>query len=140
MFINFDDMQHFGRTRFEEVRATAASTSKGLQAIADEATDYSKKSFDSARAYGEKLLEIRKPDELIELQSQFAKAAYDEFVARTTKFSKLYADLTKEAFEELTKDAMKPVNGASPAQSSAAASSWKAPVAAPKARGAEKQD
>ncbi len=65
MFISFDDMQHFGTTRLEAVRTTANSTSKGLQAIADEATDYSKKSFDSTRAFAEKLLEIRKPDEFM---------------------------------------------------------------------------
>ncbi len=140
MFISFDDMQHFGTTRLEAVRTTANSTSKGLQAIADEATDYSKKSFDSTRAFAEKLLEIRKPDEFIELHSQFTKAAYDEFVARTTKIGKLYTDLAKEAFEGLTKDGFKPVNGASPAQSSVAKSPSKAPVAASKAPIAEKQD
>ena len=134
MFINFDDFQHFGVQRFEKVTATAASTSKGLQAIAAEAMDYSNKCLDSNRAFGEKLLQT-KPQDFVELQSQFAKAAYDEFVARVTKISKLYSELVKEAFEELSRDAFKPLKSAPPAPAQPAVT-----TTASKARITEKQN
>ncbi len=120
MFIKFEDFQDFGVKRFESVTAAAG---KGLQAIATEAADYSKKTFDKNAAHAQKLLHVRKPDDFLELQSNFAKAAYEDFVARATKVSQLYSDLSKEAFTGLTKDAFWPVkNGpAAPASGPAAA-------------------
>ena len=43
-------------------------------------------------------------DKAIELNTQFAKSAYEGFVAQSTKMSNLYADFAKEA--------MKPVEAA----------------------------
>ena len=90
--------------------------------IAAETTDYSKKSFEKSRAHFEKLIGVKKIDEAIQLQSDFAKSAYEDFVAHATKIGEMYSSLAKEAF--------KPITVASPAKPSVVAESWKAPVAA----------
>jgi hypothetical protein len=74
------------------------SSTKGLQAIAAETTDYSKKSFEKTRELCEKLVGVKKIEEAIKLQADFAKSAYEDFVAEATKISSLYSDLAKEAF------------------------------------------
>ncbi len=132
MFIKFEDFQGFGRKQFDTAAAAVLSTSKRLQAIATEATDYSKKTFDKNAAHAQKLLQVKKPDEFLELQSNFAKAACEDFVAQATKISQLYSELGKEAFNGLTKDTFWPIKNEPAAPSSA-------PTAAAKASATAKQ-
>jgi hypothetical protein len=122
MPVNFPDIKAFGKAPFEAFTATTASSTKGLQAIAAETTDYSKKSFEKTRVLFEKLTGVKKIDEAIQLQSDFAKSAYEDFVAQATKIGEMYSSLAKEAF--------KPIAVASSEKPSVPAESWKAPVAA----------
>ena len=98
MSVNFPDIKAFGKAPFEAFTAATDSSSKGLQAIAAETTDYSKKSFEKSRAHFEKLVGVKNVNEAIQLQSDFVKSAYEDFVAEATKIGSLYSDLTKEAF------------------------------------------
>ena len=72
-----------------------------MQAIAAEATDYSKKSLESSIALLEKLLGVKSLDLAIQLQSEYAKEFYADFVALATKLGKLYSDLAKDAFKSV---------------------------------------
>ena len=63
---------------------------KGWQSIAAETTDYSKKSFEKSRVLAEKLIAVKKFDEALQLQSDFAKSAYEDFLAEATKIGELY--------------------------------------------------
>jgi hypothetical protein len=50
------------------------------------------------------LTSIKEPAKLIELQSEYAKNAYETFVAETKRISELYSDLFKQTarpFENL---------------------------------------
>ena len=118
----FPDTKAFGTNPFEAFTTVTTSSTKGLQAIAAETTDYSKKSFEKSRVLFEKLIGVTKIDEAIQLQSDFAKSAYEDFLAHATKIGEMYSSLAKEAF--------KPINVASPAQSPVVAPPSKAPVAA----------
>ncbi len=124
MSANFPDIKAFSTASFEAFSAATASSTKGLQDIAAETTDYSKKSFEKSRAHFDKLIGVKKIDEAIQLQSDFAKSAYADFVAHATKIGEMYSSLTAEA--------SKPITVASPAKPSAIVESWKAPVAAKK--------
>jgi hypothetical protein len=98
MFTDFQQIPALGANPFEAVTTATASTTKGLHAIAAEITDYSKNSFEKSRAHFEKLVGVKKIDDAIQLQSDFAKSAYEDFVAEATKISSLYSDLAKDAF------------------------------------------
>jgi len=104
MATNFDEFQKLGKEQLEAATSAATSLAKGLQTIAAEATDYSKKSLENSSTYIEKLLGANSLDSAIQIQSEFAKTSYEGFVAQLTKFSELYSALAKEAF--------KPVEGA----------------------------
>jgi hypothetical protein len=110
MSIKFPEIKAFDTAQFEAFATAADSSTKGLQAIAAETTDYSKKSFERTRQLCEKLVGVKKIDEAIKLQSDFAKSAYEDFVAQATKMGGMYASLAKESF--------KSINAASPAQPS----------------------
>ena len=121
MFINFQEIPGLGPNPFEGFTTATASTTKRLQAIMTETTEYSKKSFEKARVLAEKLAGVKKIDEAFQLQSDFAKSAFEDFVAQAMKIGNLYSDLAKEAFGA--------ANLASPAQPPTAAPAPKAPVA-----------
>ena len=55
--------------------------------------DYSKKSFEDGTKVMEKLLGAKSLDKAIEIQTDYAKSAYEGFVAQATKIGELYADL-----------------------------------------------
>lgn len=56
MFNNFEDMQKLSKDHMEVATTAAASVTKGLQTIASETSEYSKRSLESGSAYVEKLL------------------------------------------------------------------------------------
>ena len=122
MSVNFPNIEAFGKAPFEALTAATASSTKGLQAIAAETTDYSKKSFEKSRVHVEKLIGVKKIDEAIQLQSDFARSAYEDFVAQATKIGEMYSSLAKET--------LKPITVASSEKPSVPAESWKAPLAA----------
>lgn len=109
---NFESFQAFGKEQLEATAASASSVTKSLQAIAAEAGDYSKKSLEQNTAFVEKLLTVRKLDEAVALQQDFAKSAYEGFVSQMTKMGELYTGLAKEAFKPV-ETAMAKVKAAS---------------------------
>ncbi|MGO9774164.1 MAG: phasin family protein [Roseiarcus sp.] len=121
MSTNFPDIKAFGTAPFEAFSTANTASIKGLQAIAAETTDYSKKSFEKSRGFFEKLIGVKKIEEAIQLQSDFAKSAYEDFMAQATKIGEMYGNLAKEVF--------KPVTVASPAESSATAAPSRAVAA-----------
>jgi phasin family protein len=72
---------------------------KGLQEIASESTDYSKKAFADSSAVVEKLLGAKSVETAIQIQTDFAKTAYEGFVAQVTKINELFVKLATEAFK-----------------------------------------
>jgi hypothetical protein len=101
MISNLDECQKFGKEQLDTASSVAASLAKGLQTIAAETTDYSKKSFESNSAYVEKLLSAKSLDEAIQIQSEHAKSAYEGFLAQATKLGELYTILAKQAFKPM---------------------------------------
>jgi phasin family protein len=101
MYATFEDFQKFGKQQFDAVAAAATSLSKGLQEIAAETTEFSKKAIAANTDVVEKLLGAKTFDSAIQIQTEFAKTSYEGLVAETTKMGELYAKLAKEAFKPI---------------------------------------
>jgi hypothetical protein len=71
----------------------------GFQAIASAYGDYAKKSFEDTKAFVEKLSGVRSLDKAIEVQTDFAKTAYETFVTESQKIGALYGDLAKQSYK-----------------------------------------
>ena len=99
MLKNFDEVQKLGKDNMDIAMKSLGAVSKGVQAIAVEMADYSKKSFENASAAAEKLLGAKSLERAIEIQTDYAKTAYEAFVAGATRIGELYADLTKETYK-----------------------------------------
>jgi hypothetical protein len=99
---NIEDMQNFSKRQLEALTAASATWTKGIQEIASESTDYSKKAFAASTAVFEKLLGARSVEAAVQIQSEYAKQAYEGFVAQASKFSELYAKVASDALKPVT--------------------------------------
>ena len=99
--IKVEDFQQYGKEHLETVVASANTVQNGLQAIASAYGDYTKKSYEDTKSFVEKLSGVKSLDKAIEVQTEFAKSAYETFVAESQKIAGLYADLAKQTFKPL---------------------------------------
>ena len=99
MIKNFDEMQKLGKENVDATLKSFGALSKATQSIAAEVADYSKKSFEDSTKVLEKLFGAKSLDKAIEIQADYAKTAYEGFVAQATKIGELYADLAKETYK-----------------------------------------
>jgi phasin family protein len=98
-FEGFEQFQKVGKDGFDAAVRSFGEVNKGFQAIAAEFTDFSKKSFeDSTRAF-EQLIGAKSVEQAVEIQSQFAKKAYDTYVAEVSKLGEMYVGLAKDAYK-----------------------------------------
>ena len=96
---NFEDIRKLNETNLETMTKSFEALSKHALVITTEMTDYSKRSFENAAKTVEKLFGVRSLNTVIEVQSEYAKAVYDDFNAQIAKLGEHYADLAKVAFK-----------------------------------------
>ncbi len=94
----FEDFQKLGQTNVDAAMRAFGEWNKGWQAIAAEMTDYTKRSFEDGSATFEKLVSSRSIEQVMEIQTSFAKRAYDEYMHQLNKIGGMYAELAKEAY------------------------------------------
>ena len=99
MVKDFDDLQKYGKDNMDVAMKSFGALSKSAQAIAIEYADYSKRSFEQGTHAVEKLFGAKSLEKAIEVQTDYAKTAYEGFVAQSTKLGELYADLAKETYK-----------------------------------------
>jgi phasin family protein len=64
-------------------------------------TDYSKASFeDTTRAF-QQLVSAKSAEQAFEIQSQYAKKAYDTYVAQVSKLGEMWVDLARGVYKPI---------------------------------------
>ncbi len=96
---NFEDANKKSKENLDTVLKGYASLTKAFQAIATEAADYSKKTFEDSVAHFEKISTVKSVEAAFELQTSYVKTAYEGYVAEATKIGEMYADLAKDAYK-----------------------------------------
>jgi hypothetical protein len=99
MFQNVDGIQKVSKVNIDATMKSFEVTTKTVQAITTEMTDYTKRSFENNTKALEKLFGAKSLDKAIEVQSEYVKASYEDYLAQTAKLGKLCAELVKETFK-----------------------------------------
>jgi hypothetical protein len=99
MVKNFEDLQKLNKDNMDVTLKSFGAVSKSCQAIAVELADYSKKSFEQSTAAVEKLLGAKSFDKAVEVQTEYAKSAYEAYVTEAAKFGELFTELAKESYK-----------------------------------------
>jgi phasin family protein len=101
IMIKFDDFQSMNKDGFEAFMASATAWTKGMQAMAIESADFSRKSFEKNAQALEKVMGAKSLDKAVEVQQGFAKDAYEAYVGQLNKIGEIYLSTAREAYKPL---------------------------------------
>ena len=104
-----NDFQKMGKDNYDAMVRSYGELNKGLQAIAARWTAFSKDAFEDATRTFEKLVGVKSFEQAVEIQSAYAKRAYDSWVAEATKIGEMYTDVAREAYKPVEKAVTKKV-------------------------------
>ena len=95
-----DEVQKVGKEGFDTAfRSYGDEVNNGFQAVVAEVTNYSKRAFEDGTRAFEQLAGAKSVEQAIEIQSQYAKKAYDAHIAQMTKLGEMYVSLARDAFK-----------------------------------------
>jgi phasin family protein len=96
------ELNSFGKENFEAWVASSTAATKGLEAISSRAMAYSKAALEAHVAAAKSIMTAKSVQELVEKQTEYARAAFDGYVAEVAGISDLVSGFAK--------DAIKPIN------------------------------
>jgi phasin family protein len=96
---NFDDANKKGKEAMDTALKNYSEVTKGFQAIASESAEFTKKSFQDGVSHVETLAGVKSFEAAFEMQTNFVKSSYENFIAEATKLGEMYADLAKTAYK-----------------------------------------
>jgi len=96
-----DDMSAMAKGNVEALMASAKAATTGLETIAHQVADFSRKSFEDTTAVARAMTTVKTPNEFMQLQNDFAKAQFDAAVAEMSKLSETLVKLAGEVFEPM---------------------------------------
>jgi hypothetical protein len=91
-----------GKEQLGAGTASANGFPAGIRAIATAYGDYTKRSFEDTRSCVEKLSGVKSFDKAIEIQTEFAKSAFETFVSESQKIGALYGELAKQSYQPIS--------------------------------------
>lgn len=103
MINGLQDIQKLNQSNMDLAMKVFGEWNRGWQAIAAEMNDYSKRSFEQGTATFERLLSAKSLDQALEIQTAYARRAYDDYMQQMTKIGGMYAEMTKDAYKPLEK-------------------------------------
>ena len=98
---SFDELTTFNKSTVDAWVKSASVASKGFEAIGAEVASYTKQSVEESVAIAKAAMGSRSVQEFMEINTGFAKSAFDAYVGRVTKLGDLATATAKDAFEPL---------------------------------------
>ena len=89
------------KKNLEAVVASATAATKGAEALGAQAMAYSKKAMEDHVAAAKSLTGAKSVQEVVELQTAYAKTALETYIAEMTKASETVSASVKECFQPL---------------------------------------
>ncbi|MEL7543591.1 MAG: phasin family protein [Pseudomonadota bacterium] len=103
MMKNIEDMQKASQQAMDTTVKSFTEVNKGMQSLATEMTDYSKKSFEDGTAVLEQLMGVRSLEQAIEIQSDYVRKSYNDAMAQAAKVGEIYAGMSRDALKPAEK-------------------------------------
>jgi hypothetical protein len=98
-----EEFQTAGKDNYEAMVRSYGELNKGLQAIAARWMEFSKRSFDDATRTWEQLIGVKSLDQAFEIQTNYAKRAYDNWMTEATKIGEMYTSVARDAYKPVEK-------------------------------------
>lgn len=94
-----EDMQKLGKDSVETALTSLSAWTRHAQAIAVEIADFSQKSLAGSAAAWEKLMEAKSLEKAVEVQGEYLKSSYEDFMTRAARVGGLCADVARGAYK-----------------------------------------
>lgn len=98
----FDDANEFGKGNIEALVESSKIAARGLEALGQEAAAFAKKSFEEATAAAKTMASVKSPTELMKMQSDYVRAAFDAMVQQTSHNTEAMLKLAGEVVQPLS--------------------------------------
>ncbi len=103
MIKNFDDIQKLSQSNMDSAMKMFGEWNKNWQALAAEMGDYTKRSFEEGTATFEKLIASKSLEQAMEIQTSYAKRAYEDYMQQMNKIGGMYQGFAKEVMKPAEK-------------------------------------
>ena len=97
----YDTAVGYGKDTAEALIKSATIAGKGAETLHNEIYAYTKQSMEDSIAAGKAILGAKSVHEAIEAQTDFAKSAFENYVAELSKFNQLVTAAAKDSFAPL---------------------------------------
>ena len=94
-----EDFEKLGKDNYDVMVRSYGELNKTYQAIAERWTDFSKQSLEDAMREWQQMISAKSPDQVLQIQSENAKKAYDDWMAEMTKLGEMYSSATRDAYK-----------------------------------------
>jgi phasin family protein len=98
-----DDFQKMGKDNYDAMVRSYGELNKGLQAIAARWAGFSKRSFEEATSAWEQMISAKSLERAMEVQSNYAKNAYDNWMTEMSKIGEMYSSTARDAYKPIEK-------------------------------------
>jgi hypothetical protein len=99
MVQGFESFHRLGKENVDLALRSLGNLSKGMQMIASEVADYSKRNYESSSSALDRVIRANTLDKAFEAQAEYMRAAYDEYVDEVARLGDMYASLARETFQ-----------------------------------------
>ncbi|KQT83530.1 phasin family protein [Aurantimonas sp. Leaf443] len=117
----YEDANKVTKEAADNALKSFSVVTKGFQQIAAESGEFAKRSFEQQSQMFEKLTQARSVEKVIEVQNEYARSAYQAWVAQATKMGEIYADIARQAYKPYEKIAGKAMEAGNDAMKHAVA-------------------
>lgn len=97
-----EELVDFTKGNVEAVIASARVAAKASEAFGQEAAEYGKKNLESATTAFKSFATVKSPTELFQLQSEFAKASFDNAVAEASRVSEAWLKIAGDIAQPIS--------------------------------------
>ena len=97
----FGDMSAFSKENVEALVASMTKAGKGVEQINAAVMAYTKSAMEDGVAAAKKMAGAKSVQEIIELQTDYAKSSLDTYIGEMNRVTDLYATTMKDAFKPL---------------------------------------
>lgn len=101
MFKNYNELTELNKANLDAVMASSNTFAKGFEAISKEFFSFAQANVEQSLAATKKLLAAKNAQDLMDMQSEFARGQFDKALAESAKLTEMGVQVANEAFEPL---------------------------------------
>jgi len=98
-----DELQIIGKDNYDAMIRSYGELNKGIQAIVARWAEFSKRSFEDATRAWEQMISAKSIESAFEIQTNYAKNAYENWMAEMSKLGEMYSSIVRDAYKPVEK-------------------------------------